>query len=145
MKSLMVAAVALVALTAGDAWAFDNSREPGALLYFTLPFGAQTKQEAAPKIGFRIGITGDSYQTSSSGYDPFSAFDAAPVRVRVSLFDFGVRLDDTMTFNLKGMDIGQSGSALYADDGEDFFMGVATPLAVTAGFIGLFVLVKQVN
>ena len=149
MKTLMVAVAALIALSAGDAWAFENSRKPAAMLYFSLPFGAQSKREAAPKLGISFGLIRDSNGNGLLGVDPFSTTDVPPANVRMSLFDFGVRLDDAMTLNFNGIDVGQLGSTLYASDdesdGEGFKLGWAAPLAVSGAFLGVYILVKDYN
>ena len=50
----LAALVAVFAIISNHAWAFDHSPEAVGQVYFSIPFGAPTKQEATAHMGFRV-------------------------------------------------------------------------------------------
>ncbi len=49
-----VTLLAVFAMTISQALAFENSPGPVGQVYFSIPFGASTKQEAMPRLDFRF-------------------------------------------------------------------------------------------
>lgn len=140
MKKLFVVALAALALASGNAFAFDPFGDSRAEVYFTIPFGGSTKTEAVPRFGFRVDRT-DGRMFVDNG-TPLPA----------NFFDLSYNLDGVTTFNLNGVNLRQSGRALYATDEDDEENGTGTltseyllPIGIVAIGVGLFVAGNKLN
>ncbi len=133
MKKLFVVALAL-ALLSGNAFAFDPFGNSRAEVYFTIPFGGSSKTDATPRFGFRVDRTdGRMFVENGTPLPP-------------NFIDLSYNLDGVTTFNLNGINLQQSGQALYATDEDDDENGTGTltseyliPIGVVAVGVGLFV------
>ncbi len=140
MKKLFVVALAALALASGNAFAFDPFGDSRAEVYFTIPFGGSSKTEAVPRFGFRVDRT-DGRMFVDNG-TPLPA----------NFIDLSYNLDGLTTFNLNGVNLRQSGRALYATDEDDEENGTGTltseyllPIGIVAIGVGLFVAGNKLN
>ena len=140
MKKLFVVALAALALASGNAFAFDPFGDSRAEVYFTIPFGGSSKTEAVPRFGFRVDRT-DGRMFVDNG-TPLPA----------NFIDLSYNLDGVTTFNLNGVNLRQSGRALYATDEDDEENGTGTltseyllPIGIVAIGVGLFVAGNKLN
>ena len=140
MKKLFVVALAALALASGNAFAFDPFGDSRAEVYFTIPFGGSSKTEAVPRFGFRVDRT-DGRMFVDNG-TPLPA----------NFIDLSYNFDGVTTFNLNGVNLGQSGRALYATDEDDEENGTGTltseyllPIGIVAIGVGLFVAGNKLN
>ena len=102
----LFALLAAFAMTASQALAFDHLTAPVGQVYFSIPFGAPTKQEATPRLGFRVDY----------GYG--STLDDVRARAPYSPVDWRLNLDGQTSLRLNGVDVGQLPRPLYiAEDG----------------------------
>ncbi len=123
------ALVAIFAIITSHAWAFDPSPEVVGQMYLSIPFGAATKQEATPRLGFRV------------VYDDGPTFADRNARVPYNLLDWRSNLDGQTTLLLNGIDVVQLSRALHAAEDEevtDVGKKVLLVLGVAAiGVVGL--------
>ncbi len=101
------ALVAIFAIITSHSWAFDPSHELVGQIYLSIPFGAATKQEATPRLGFRV-VYGDG-----------PTFADRNARVPYNLLDWRSNFDGQTTLLLNGVDVVQLSQSLHAaEDGE---------------------------
>ena len=113
-------------MTASQALAFDHLTEPVGLVYFSIPFGAPTKQEATPWLGFRFDY----------GFRP--GFDDSNARAPYSLADWRLNLDGQTSLRFNGVDVGQLPRLLYAaEDKGPFAWGDAGTFAANVMVVGM--------
>ena len=133
-----VVALTALALVSGNAFAFDPFGTSRAEIYFTIPFGGTTKADAMPRFGFRVDRTdGRMFAENGAALPP-------------NFIDFTYNLDGVTTFNLNGVNLQQSGQALYATDDEENDTGTLTseyliPAGIVAVGVGLFVAGNALN
>ncbi len=118
------ALLAVFAMTASQALAFDHLTGPVGQVYFSIPFGAPTKQEAMPRLGFRF------------DYGPRPAFDDTGTRVPYSLVDLRLNLDGQTSLRLNGVDVGQLPRPLYAAEGEGLTAGGVVLITLAVVVLG---------
>ncbi len=121
----LAALVAVFAIISSHAWAFHPSPEVVGQIYFSIPFGGATKQEATPRLGFRVAY----------GEEP--SFADRNARVPYSLLDWRSNLDGRTTLLLNGVDVVQLSRSLNAGEGE----GQTDEGVPTAVWIGLGIVV----
>ncbi len=140
MKKLFVVALTAFVLVSGHAFAFDPFGNSRAEFYFTIPFGGSFKTDATPRFGFRVDRTdGRMFVDNGTPLPP-------------NFIDLSYNLDGVTTFNLNGVNLQQSGRALYATDEVDEENGTGTltseflvPIGVVGIGIGLFVAGHALN
>ena len=128
MKKLFVVALTALGLASGHAFAFDPFGNSRAEIYVTIPFG-----DATPRFGFRVDRTdGRMFVDNGTPLPP-------------NFIDLSYNLDGVTTFNLNGVNLQQSGQALYATDEDDDENGTGTltseyliPIGVVVGGVILF-------
>jgi hypothetical protein len=76
----LAALVAIFTIIGSNAWAFDPSHEVVGQIYFSIPFGAATKQQATPRLGFRVGFGEASTFADRSARAPFGVLVASEPR-----------------------------------------------------------------
>lgn len=140
MKKLFVVALTALGLASGSALAFDPFGNSRAEIYLTIPFGGSSKTDATPRFGFRIDRT-DGRMFVDNG-TPLPA----------NFIDLSYNLDGVTTFNLNGVNLQQSGQALYATDEDDEENGTGTltseyliPIGIVVIGVGLFVAGNKLN
>ena len=120
----ILALMAVFAMTASPALAFDHSTGPVGQVYFSIPFGAPTLEQAMPRLGFRF----------DHGYR--QAFDDADVRIPYSLADWSLNLDGQTSLRLNGVDAGRLSRTLSAADDDGWpSLEDMTPELVALGFV----------
>ena len=125
----LAALVAVFAIISNQAWAFDHSPEAVGQIYFSIPFGAASKQEATPHLGFRV-TYGDGL-TFPDREEPGAYRD----------LDIRLNLDGQTDLRVNGVNVSQLSFSLYAaeDDGlthRSLWTGVGI-----AAVVGVVVLV----
>ncbi len=123
-------------MTASQALAFDHLTEPVGLVYFSIPFGAPTKQEATPWLGFRFDY----------GFRP--AFDDSNARAPYSLADWRLNLDGQTSLRFNGVVVGQLPRSLYAagDEGPSALdPGTAAVIVMAGGLAYVVFIAAQFN
>ena len=147
LSAICVAAfvAALVAGTAAEA--FEGDAQPGVRVYLAFPFDPDTTEQAAPSIGFRVGLGSDSlpYGAGSRAYGNAQTYNSSQLALPRGEFDFRWRLDGKSGTIFNGLDVEQTLGALYAVKGEGGVEGVIIPLAVVGGGIAIFVGAKAAN
>ncbi len=103
----MSALVAIFAIITSHSWAFDPSHEVVGQMYLSIPFGAATKQEAAPRLGFRV------------AYGDGPSFADRNARVPYNLLDWRSNFDGQTTLLLNGVDVVQLSHSLHAAEDEE--------------------------
>lgn len=126
----LIALVATFAIISSNAWAFDPSPEVVGQIYFSIPFGAATKQEGTPRLGFRV------------GYGEELTFADHQARAQYGVLDWQANLNGQATLLINGVDTAQLSRVLYAAEDEGQTDGVSAAGAMI--FIGLGVLVGGV-
>ncbi len=130
----LTALVAVFAIISSNAWAFDPSPEVVGQIYFSIPFGASTKQEATPRLGFRL------------GYGEELTFADHQARARYAVLDWQANLKGQTTLLINGVDTAQLSRALYAAEDEGQTDGEIGPvLAVVLGIVFIGGLVYCIN
>ena len=144
LSAICVAAfvAALVAGTAAEA--FEGDAQPGVRVYLAFPFDPDTTEQAAPSIGFRVGLGSDSlpYGAGSRAYGNAQTYNSSQLALPRGEFDFRWRLDGKSGTIFNGLDVEETMNALYAANGEDVMEGIVTPLAVIGGGIAIFAAAK---
>ena len=102
----LAALVAVFAIVSSNAWAFDPYPEFVGQMYFSIPIGAATKQEATPRLGFRV------------GYSDGLIFDDRNARMSYSVVDWQSNLNGRTTLLINGVDVAQLSRVLYAAEDE---------------------------
>ncbi len=123
----LAALVAVFANISSNAWAFDLSPEVVGQIYFSIPFGAATKQEATPRLGFRV------------GFGEALTFADHQARATYGVLDWRANLEGQTTLLINGVDAAQLSRALYAAEDEGQTDGVSA--AGVMIWLGLGVLV----
>ncbi len=125
----LAALVAVFAIISSNAWAFDPSPEVVGQIYFSIPFGAATKQEPTPRLGFRV------------GYGEGLTFADRNTRMPYSMLDLRSDLNGQTTLLINDVDIAQLSRALYAaeDEGQTDMAGVVGTAGVVLIVGGLIV------
>ena len=121
----LAALVAIFTIINSNAGAFDPSHEVVGQMYFSIPFGAATKQEAIPRLGFRV------------GFGEALTFADHNTRVPYSVLDWRANLNGQTTLLINGVDVARLSRALYAADDEEQTDGEVG----TAVWIGLGIVV----
>ena len=121
----ILALMAVFAMTASPALAFDHSTGPVGQVYFSIPFGAPTLEQAMPRLGFRF------------DHGQRQAFDDADGRIPYSLADWSLNLNGQSSLRLNGVDVGRLSRPLSAADDGDGWPSLEdmTPELVALGFI----------
>lgn len=101
------ALVAIFAIITSHAWAFDPSPEVVGQIYLSIPFGAATKQDVTPRLGFRV------------VYDDGPSFADRHARAPYNLLDWRSNFDGQTTLLLNGVDVVQLSQSLHAAEDED--------------------------
>ncbi len=133
MKKLFVVALTALGLASGHAFAFDPFGDSRAEVYFTIPFGGSPKSDATPRFGFRVDRTdGRMFVDNGTPLPP-------------NFIDLSYNLDGVTTFNLNGVNLQQSGQALYVTDEDDDENDTGTltseyliPIGIVVGGVILF-------
>ena len=134
MKKLSgILAVLFTLATTGQAFAFDHALQTNAMVYFAIPFGATSKEEATPRFGFsvdystRVGDSADTYALQ-----------------RINSLDFRLNIAGDASVYSNGVNLSDRLNALYAS-GDDLEEGWLIPLSVIGvGILG-FALAKSIN
>jgi len=121
----ILALMAVFAITASPALAFDHSTGPVGQVYFSIPFGAPTLEQAMPRLGFRF----------DHGYR--QAFDDADVRIPYSLADWSLNLDGQTSLRLNGVDAGRLSRTLSAAENGGIPAGNKALLGLIGVSIGV--------
>ena len=88
----LAALVAIFTIIGGNAWAFDRSHEVVGQMYFSIPFGAATKQQATPRLGFRV------------GFGEAAAFADRSARAPYGVLEWQASLNGQTTLLINGID-----------------------------------------
>ena len=123
----LLSLLAAFAMTFSQAAAFEHSIEPVAQVYLSIPFGAPTKQEATPRLGFRVDY----------GYG--STFDDANARVPYSALDWRLNFDGQTSLFLNGADVGELSRRLNAAEDEGLSAVQWGAIAVGAALAGAII------
>ena len=121
----LAALVAIFTIIGSNAWAFDRSHEVVGQMYFSIPFGAATKQQATPRLGFRV------------GFGEASTFADRNARAPYGVLEWQASLSGQTTLLINGVDVVELSRALYAAEDEGQTDGDVS----TAVWIGLGVVV----
>ena len=124
----LLSLLAAFAMTFSQAAAFEHSIEPVAQVYLSIPFGAPTKQEATPRLGFRVDY----------GYG--STFDDANARVPYSALDWRLNFDGQTSLFLNGADVGELSRRLNAAEDEGLSASQWVGIVLGAAAIGSIIL-----
>ena len=133
MKHLVTATLAALSLgmTAMPAQAQELVNEPAMMVYYSMPFGAKNRQQAAPTYGFRMdNLEGDGGST-------FSSFTGKP-----AMMDFALNHDGAKSLSFNGVNTLIKTSVYNADSGE-----TETTTAVDLGLVavGIFGVIAFAN
>jgi hypothetical protein len=121
----MSALVAIFAIITSHSWAFDPSHEVVGQIYLSIPFGTATKQEATPRLGFRV------------AYGDGPTFADRNARVPYNLLDWRSNFDGQTTLLLNGVDVVQLSHSLHAAEDEELGTSGKIVLGVLlAGAVG---------
>ena len=71
----LAALVAVFAIISSNAWAFHPSPEVVGQIYFSIPFGAATKQEETPRLGFQVGYGEGLTSANRNARTPYGVLD----------------------------------------------------------------------
>ena len=128
-----ILAVLFTLATTGQAFAFDHALQTNAMVYFAIPFGATSKEEATPRFGFnidygvRVGESADAYALQ-----------------RINSLDFRLNIAGDASVYSNGVNLSDRLNALYASD-DDLVEGWIVPLSlIGVGVLG-FAVAKSVN
>lgn len=137
MKKISVLLAAPLAAAAGDALAFDDSDKASVQVYFAIPLGAPSKQEATPWLGFRVDRDG-MFTNDDRFVDDGATLTSLP-----AVLDLRFDLGGQTSLQLNGVDLEQRIQALYAAEGEGGLPAYVIPLAF-AGAIAITVIAVTV-
>lgn len=123
MKHLVTATLAALslAITTMPAQAQELVNEPAMMVYYSMPFGAKSRQQAAPTYGFRM----DTLE-SESGIS-FSSFTGKP-----AMMDFALNEDGPKALSFNGVNALKKTSVYNADSGE-----TETTTAIDLGLVAI--------
>ncbi len=120
----LAALVAIFTIIGSNAWAFDPSHEVVGQIYFSIPFGAATKQQATPRLGFRV------------GFGEASTFADRSERAPYGVLEWQASLDGQTALLINGIDIAELSRALYAaEDGGQTDGEVPTAVWIGLGIV----------
>ena len=130
------ALVAIFAIITNHSWAFDPSHEVVGQMYLSIPFGAATKQEATPRLGFRV------------AYGDGPTFADRNARVPYNLLDWRSNFDGQTTLLINGVDVVQLSRSLHAAEDEEVtdsgkVVLIALGVAAIGGLVYLAVRTKH--
>lgn len=125
----LAALVAIFTIIGSNAWAFDRSHEVVGQMYFSIPFGAATKQQATPRLGFRVGFG------EASTFADRNAADRS-ARAPYGVLEWQASLDGRTALLINGIDVAELSRALYAaEDGGQTDGDVSTAVWIGLGIV----------
>lgn len=136
MKHLVTTTLAALSLGIATipAQAQELVNEPAMMVYYSMPFGAKTRQQAAPTYGFRM----DTLENEDGS--TFSSFTGKP-----AMMDFALNQDGPKSLSFNGVNALIKSSVYNADSGETETTTAVDLGLVAIGIIGVIAITNNTD